>query len=121
MSRRTTLALVADALLIIIFASIGRAEHERGNAVVGALSTAWPFLVGAGIGWLLVTRLGRRLPVEMGPGITVWFCTVFLGMVLRRIAGDGTAFSFVIVASIVLAIFLLGWRAGYAWWVRPRR
>jgi hypothetical protein len=31
-------------------------------------------------------------------------------MVLRVISGDTAAWSFVLVASIVLALFLLGWR-----------
>lgn len=113
MSPRTALALLADAILIVVFAAIGRAEHERGNAVLGALETAWPFLVGAAAGWLLVTQLGRRLPIEVGPGITVWLCAVVIGMVLRQLAGLGTAFSFIIVATLVLGVFLLGWRAAY--------
>ena len=37
-------------------------------------------------------------------------CTVVLGMLLRRVAGDGTALSFVIVATTVLSVLLLGWR-----------
>lgn len=118
MDRRTSLALAADALLVIVFAAIGRAEHERGNAVVGALETAWPFLVGTAIGWLLVTQLGRRMALDLGPGITVWLSTVIFGMVLRQIAGEGTALSFIVVATLVLAVFLLGWRAAYAWWLR---
>lgn len=120
MERRSFLALAADAVLVIVFAAIGRAEHERGNPVVGALETAWPFLVGTAIGWLLVTQLGRRTPLALGPGITVWFCTVFFGMVLRQIAGEGTALSFIVVATLVLAAFLLGWRAAYAWWSSTR-
>ena len=37
-------------------------------------------------------------------------CTVVLGMVLRRVAAEGTALSFVVVATTVLAVLLLGWR-----------
>lgn len=116
--RRTSLALAVDAVLVLVFAAIGRAEHERGNAMLGALMTAWPFLVGTAIGWLLVTQLGRRVPIEVGPGVTVWLSTVFFGMVLRQIAGEGTAFSFIVVATLVLGAFLLGWRAAHAWWSR---
>jgi len=47
----------------------------------------------------------------VAPGVTVWFATVLVGMVLRRATGQGTAASFVVVASVVLALFLLGWRA----------
>ncbi len=40
----------------------------------------------------------------------VWASTLLVGMVLRVTSGDTAAWSFVIVASIVLAVFLLGWR-----------
>jgi Protein of unknown function (DUF3054) len=32
-------------------------------------------------------------------------------MLLRVATGAGTAFSFVVVATLVLGVFLLGWRA----------
>ncbi|MFZ2178426.1 MAG: DUF3054 family protein, partial [Rhodococcus sp. (in: high G+C Gram-positive bacteria)] len=31
--------------------------------------------------------------------------------VLRVVSGQGTAFSFILVAGTVLALFLIGWRA----------
>jgi hypothetical protein len=37
-------------------------------------------------------------------------CTVVLGMIFRRVAGEGTAWSFVLVATVVIAVLLLGWR-----------
>jgi hypothetical protein len=33
-------------------------------------------------------------------------------MLLRRLTGDGTAWPFVVVATVVLGALLLGWRAG---------
>lgn len=109
-------ALAADAVLILVFAAIGRAEHDSGNPVLGVLGTAWPFLAGAAIGWLIVRQLGRREAIDVGPGITVWISTVLLGMVLRQLSGEGTAFSFIVVATLVLGAFLVGWRVGLAWW-----
>lgn len=120
MTPRTTFALAADGVLVIVFAALGRAEHERGSAVLGALETAWPFLVGTATGWLLVTQLGRRVPIEVGPGVTVWVCTVVVGMLLRQLAGRGTAFSFIVVATVVLGAFLLGWRAANEFLQRRR-
>ena len=35
---------------------------------------------------------------------------VVIGMLLRRLVGEGTAPSFVVVATTVLAVLLLGWR-----------
>ncbi|QIX26692.1 DUF3054 domain-containing protein [Nocardioides sp. JQ2195] len=111
MSPRALKALVADLVLILLFAALGRAEHDRGNVVLGVLGTAWPFLVGALLGWILVRQLGRREAVAIGPGITVWISTVLLGMVLRQLSGAGTAFSFIVVATVVLGVFLVGSRA----------
>lgn len=100
-----------DAVLILVFAAVGRASHAESHPLLGVLVTAWPFLVGAAVGWLLVTRLGRRIPVDLGAGITVWVCAVLVGMLLRVLTGAGTAWSFVLVTLIVLGLFLLGWRA----------
>lgn len=114
--RRPAVALLLDMVLVVVFAAIGRASHEESNPLVGALLTAWPFLVGTAVGWVVVRTLRRGWPISVGPGVTVWFATVVIGMVLRRATGQGTALSFVVVASLVLAAFLLGWRAlgGYA-------
>ncbi|MGW5239659.1 DUF3054 domain-containing protein [Monashia sp. NPDC004114] len=109
--RRPVVAFLLDVLLVIVFAAIGRASHDEANPVLGSLQTAWPFLVGTVVGWLVVRMLRKGWPVDVGPGITVWFATLVIGMVLRRATGSGTAPSFVVVAALVLALLLLGWRA----------
>lgn len=116
MSRRAVIALGLDLILVLVFAAIGRAEHDKGNVVLGVLDTAWPFLVGAAIGWLLVHQLSGREATGIGPGITVWLSTVLFGMILRQVTGDGTAFSFIVVATLVLGVFLMGARALQIWW-----
>lgn len=116
--RRPVVAFLLDVLLVMVFAAIGRASHDEANAALGVLATAWPFLVGTTVGWLVVRALRKGWPLEFGPGITVWFSTVVFGMLLRRAVGEGTATTFVIVASLVLATFLLGWRALAAWAAR---
>ncbi|MEO6996546.1 MAG: DUF3054 domain-containing protein [Terracoccus sp.] len=118
--RRPVVAAVADLVLVIVFAAVGRASHDEGNPVVGALATAWPFLVGTAVGWLVVRLLRRSWPLEVGPGITVWFATLVFGMLLRQVTGQGTAASFVAVAAVVLAVFLVGWRALAALGLRVR-
>jgi hypothetical protein len=37
--------------------------------------------------------------------------TVIVGMLLRKASSQGVAASFVVVASLVTAVLLLGWRA----------
>jgi hypothetical protein len=119
--RRPPLALLLDVVLVVVFAAVGRASHDESGPLVGAVSTAWPFLVGTAVGWLVVRVMRRSWPLDVGPGVTVWFATVVVGMVLRRAVGSGTAVSFVVVASVVLAAFLLGWRALGAYAARRAR
>jgi hypothetical protein len=46
---------------------------------------------------------------------------VAIGMLLRALTGAGTALPFVIVATITLGAFLLGWRALVALIAKLRR
>jgi hypothetical protein len=48
-------------------------------------------------------------------GAAAWLGTVAVGMVLRVLAGQGTAFAFIIVALAFLGLFLLGWRLLARW------
>ena len=103
-------AVVADALCVVIFCAIGRRSHAEGVTVSGVAETAWPFLVGAAVGWLL--SRGWRHPLAIVPtGVVVWVSTIAVGMLLRKANSGGVALTFVIVASTVTAILLLGWRA----------
>jgi Protein of unknown function (DUF3054) len=103
-------AVALDVAFVVLFAAVGRASHEEGDALRGVLLTAWPFLAGAVVGWVLVRSRSHRWPVDVGPGISVVFCTVLVGMLLRVVTGQGTAPTFVLVATLVLAVVLLGWR-----------
>jgi hypothetical protein len=96
-------------LCVLVFVVIGRASHTQGEALAGIASTSWPFLCGLGVGWA-AARVWRR-PLALRPsGVAVWLCTVALGMILRVVAGQGTAVTFIVVALAFLALFLLGWR-----------
>ncbi len=103
--------LLLDAGLVTLFAAIGRRSHEEANPVAGALDTAWPFLVALVIGWVIAYfNWARVIPVSVRSGVAVWASTVCFGMLLRHYTDRGTAFSFIVVASVVLGVFLLGWR-----------
>ena len=94
---------------MLAFVIIGRASHADGLGLSGVASTAWPFLAGLGVGWL-ATRAWRR-PLALSPaGLGAWLGAAGLGMVLRVVAGQGTAVAFVGVALAFLGLFLLGWR-----------
>ncbi len=109
-SRSTAAALAADALLVVVFCTIGRRSHAEGLTVSGIAETAWPFLSGTLVGWLLARAW--RAPTAVAPtGVIVWVSTVVVGMLLRKASSQGVAVSFIVVASVVTALFLLGWRA----------
>jgi hypothetical protein len=108
--RRALIALFADIVCVIVFATIGRRSHAEGLTVAGVAQTTWPFLTGTGVGWLLVG--GWRRPFTVIPtGVAVWVCTVVVGMLLRKATSAGVQTSFVVVASIATAVLLLGWRS----------
>lgn len=107
-------ALLLDAVLVLIFAAIGRASHSEDP--LGFLATAWPFLVALLLGHAIAALLpGRpRRPWTLAWGAVVWIVTVAGGMLLRVASGDTAQLPFVIVATITLGVFLLGWRAAAA-------
>ncbi len=108
-TRPALTALATDVVCVIVFCAIGRRSHDEGLSVSGVAETAWPFLVGTVVGWLL-SRAWRH-PADVVPtGVTVWLCTVVLGMVLRKLTSASVAPSFIVVASLSTALLLLGWR-----------
>ena len=110
MRRSSTLAVLADVVGVLVFCAIGRRSHAEGLTAAGVAETAWPFLTGSAVGWLL--SRGWRRPTALVPtGVVVWLCTVAVGMLLRKATSAGVAVSFVVVASAVTAVLLLGWRA----------
>ena len=113
MKRSSALAALADVVCVLVFCTIGRRSHAEGLTVSGIAETAWPFLAGTAVGWLLVR--GWRRPVAVVPtGVAVWVGTVVVGMLLRKATSAGVAVSFVVVASLATALLLLGWRVAAA-------
>ena len=113
MKRSSALAALADIVGVLLFCTVGRRSHAEGLTVAGVAETAWPFLVGAAVGWLL-SRAWQRPTAIVPTGVVVWLCTVVVGMVLRKATSAGIAVSFVIVALAATAVMLLGWRVALA-------
>jgi Protein of unknown function (DUF3054) len=111
--------LATDVVGVLVFCTVGRRSHAEGLSVTGVASTAWPFLTGTVVGWL-ASRGWRRPTAVVPTGVVVWICTVAVGMLLRKASSAGVAASFVVVASSVTAVLLLGWRASVGLALRRR-
>ncbi len=114
-SKRTPAASIAvyaaiDVVLVVVFVLIGRRNHDEGFALLGTVTALWPFLAGLAVGWFAM-RAWRGPTRVAWTGVGIWIATVAVGMALRAVSGQGTAVSFVVVATLVLGIFLVGWRA----------
>lgn len=107
-------AFIVDAVLVLVFAVIGRASH--GESPGGFLITAWPFLVALLVGHVVAALLPARprRPWSLSWGAVVWAVTVVGGLLLRVATGDTAQIAFIIVTTLVLGVFLVGWRAAAA-------
>ncbi|MGN7227730.1 DUF3054 domain-containing protein [Dietzia maris] len=112
--------IVLDAVLVVVFSTFGRGAHSEGLGVTQVWGTAWPFLIGLAVGWLILLAT-RRAPAAVGSGVLLWLATLVVGMVIRGL-GDGRVphWSFMVVAGVVTAVLLIGWRAIRAAVVRRR-
>jgi hypothetical protein len=116
---RSAGAALADLGCVLLFVVIGRANHHAGGGLAGLWDTAWPFVAGLAVG-LVATRYWQRPTTVVPVGVGVWLCTVAIGMLLRVVSGQGTAFAFVLVALAFLGLFQLGWRAAVSLAPRAR-
>jgi hypothetical protein len=109
---RLELVGLLDVVAVLVFVAIGRSVHTDGVTVAGMASTSWPFLVGAGVGWLV--GRGWCRPTSSAPtAVGVWLGCVVLGMALRVVSGQGTAVAFIAVALGFLGAEMFGWRLVY--------
>ncbi len=110
MQNRLPVAAGLDVFVVVAFVAIGRRNHDENPGIAGLVDTAAPFVLGLAVAWL-VARAWRE-PWSWQTGLIVWIGTVAAGMALRKFVFDeGTAMSFVIVATVFLGTFLNGWRA----------
>lgn len=119
-------AIVFDLVCVAAFVGVGRANHQEGGALLGALSTAWPFVTALALAWAVVSGATALSPGQaqqratparvLAAGALIWAITVIGGLLMRVAAGVGGApLSFAIVTAVFLAVTLLGWRAAALW------
>lgn len=113
-------ALVGDLLVVLLFVASGLVQHGEPLTTQNLVLVGWPFAAGALLGHLAIRAW--RAPFRLWPhGVFVWAITVAAGMVLRTLLGGTTAVSFVIVAALVTAVGMLGWRAIAMYMTRGER
>jgi hypothetical protein len=122
-SSRTALLILGDAIALLAFATIGRANHGEAVSLTGVITTALPFLAA----WFVVasltgalgrpgsadsTRPGRLLP----RAALAWIVAIPLALVIRGITQhEQIQPAFAIVALLFNAVTLLGWRGLISW------
>ncbi|MDO5646201.1 MAG: DUF3054 domain-containing protein [Dermabacter sp.] len=108
--KKSSLAVLADILAILIFACIGVYSHYSLLEPALVARVAWPFLISLLVAHLVLGSW-RVEPTRIWPhGVFIVAITVVGAMVIRSLIGDGTATSFVLVATGVITALLLGWR-----------
>ncbi|WP_151640755.1 DUF3054 domain-containing protein [Corynebacterium sp. 11A] len=105
---------LGDVLAIVLFALLARIAHQSDTmplSAAGVADTAWPFLIGALLAWGVI-YLAALEPWRIAPaGISVWLCSVIAGLGIWGLRhGALPHWSFIIVASLMSLVLLLGWR-----------
>lgn len=98
-------AIAADYVAIAAFALLARAAHRTEDmpfTFFGWFETFTPFAVGLALAWLAVRR---------DKGWLIWLITLVVGLVIWGFYRDKLPhWSFVVVASSMSALLMLGWR-----------
>jgi len=103
------LRFILDVVCIVLFVIIGRRNHGESTDAEGTLRTALPFLIALAGAW--IGAKAWLAPRSLVTGVILWVVTVTVGLGIRRFAfGDGTAMPFVIVATLVIGLLLVGTR-----------
>lgn len=103
--------LMKDIIAVLVFAVLARAAHG-GLGLAQIADTFWPFAVGALVGTGIATVALRGAGSAIRYGVIVWLVTVLTGLAIwaaRHAAAPHI--SFIIVATTMSGLLLLGWRA----------
>lgn len=116
MNSRTT-TLILDIVAVFVFAVLARMAHNTPDAPFtfpNVVNTFWPFAIGTLIAWAVIwsraaagTAFGRQISL----GVIVWILTAVAGLAIWGIRhGAIPHWSFMMVATIMSALLILGWR-----------
>ncbi len=105
--------LMMDIIAVLVFAVLARAAHG-GLGLAQIADTFWPFALGAlvGTGIAAVALRGAGIAGSMRYGVIVWLVTVLTGLAIWAARHAAVPhISFIIVATTMSGLLLLGWRA----------
>lgn len=114
-----------DAVILLLFAAIGRTAHHEGGAVVGTVEVALPFL----IGWFAAAWAQGAYRVEAFSDVATsftlttrtWLAGGIIGLIIRSVVERHLApFTFVLIALGFNLVLLCAWRTAVtlAWNLR---
>ncbi len=109
-----TRTIVMDFFAIFAFAVLARAAHNTEAdpfTLTNILDTLWPFLIGGAIGHAICAA-AKKHPLPLAPGgIIVWLATAATGLIIWAVRNGAVPhWSFIIVATVMSALLLLGVR-----------
>lgn len=116
--------LMKDIIAVLVFAVLARAAHG-GLGLAQIADTFWPFAIGALVGTGIATVALRgagggaivgvsaaRIARSMHYGIIVWLVTVLTGLAIWAARHAAVPhISFIIVATTMSGLLIVGWRA----------
>ena len=103
------IAPLIDVLALALFAVLARLAHG-GLSFSSWVDAFWPWTVGALVGWVII--MAAKLGGLWKQGAVVWVSAIVGGMALWMLVnGRLPHWSFLIVATVMSALLLFGWRA----------
>ncbi|AKK12041.1 DUF3054 domain-containing protein [Corynebacterium uterequi] len=117
--------LACDLGAISLFALLARIAHRSADQPVTLAtwaSTVWPFALGVIGSWAIIAAARWRGGQLAPAGVTTWLVTVVTGLGIWGIRHQAVPhWSFIIVASSMSALLLLGWRVAQSAWRKAPR
>jgi len=116
--------LMKDIIAVLVFAVLARAAHG-GLGLAQIADTFWPFAIGALVGTGIATVVLRgagggaivgvsaaRIARSVRYGVIVWLVTVLTGLAIWAARHAAVPhISFIIVATTMSGLLIVGWRA----------
>ncbi|KAK3241527.1 hypothetical protein CYMTET_48713 [Cymbomonas tetramitiformis] len=110
-----------DIAALLLFAAIGRANHDEGGLLsLALLGTAFPFISG----WFLTAPLtdafgddarSKEVGTAAGAAAKAWIVAVPVSLLIRSVfKGELPPQPFVIVSMVATGVLLIGWRSAAA-------